>query len=85
MAILTRKRYEKQGYLFHPDFTGVFSDNWFTDCAHRDGVIVPAKDLVFEHAHPVFGKGQMDATYEKQNSIPAYKYNAAVYERLRNG
>jgi glycosyltransferase involved in cell wall biosynthesis len=85
MAILTRKRHEKQGYLFHPDFTGVFSDNWFTDCAHRDGVIVPAKDLVFEHAHPVFGKGQMDATYEKQNSIPAYKYNQAVYEGLKNG
>jgi hypothetical protein len=83
MAILTRKRYEAQGYMFHPQFTGVYSDNYFTDCAKRDDVIVQARDLVFEHLHPVFGKAEMDETYAKQNSSEAYNYNRSIYERLK--
>ena len=88
MAILTRKRYEDQGYLFHPDFTGVFSDNYFTDRANKDGVIVETKDLVFQHQHPFFSSDTfnpdvpVDETYAKQNSEQAYAYGKHVYETL---
>jgi len=82
MAIMTRKRYLDQGFMFHPDFTGVFSDNHFTDMAKKDGVIVDAKDLVFEHAHPIFGKAEVDETYANQNSELAYKFGKSVYDRL---
>jgi hypothetical protein len=40
MAILTRARYKDQGYLFHPDFFSVFSDNYFSTKAKHDGVII---------------------------------------------
>jgi hypothetical protein len=82
MAILTRKRLEQQGYLFHPKFTGVYSDNYFTDCAQRDGVIINAKELVFEHQHPAFGKAEMDDTYARQNSKENYAYGKHVYDTL---
>jgi hypothetical protein len=88
MAILTRKRYENQGFLFHPDFTGVFSDNYFTEKAKRDGVIVETKGLVFQHQHPFFNSDTfnpdvpVDETYAKQNSQQAYAYGKHVYERL---
>jgi len=85
MAILTRKRLIEQGHLFHPDFLGVFSDNWFTHCAKRDGVLVEAKDLVFEHHHPAFGKAELDETYAKQNSEAAYTYGKRVFEKLMEG
>jgi glycosyltransferase involved in cell wall biosynthesis len=83
MAILTRKRWQDQGFLFHPDFTGVFSDNYFSDMAYRDGVVVHAVGLTFEHQHPLFDKSvEVDTTYSTQNSEVAYKYGKAVYDRL---
>ena len=83
MAILTRARYENQGYLFHPDFFSVFSDNHFTDRAYADGVVIDAKDIVIEHLHPAFGKGEVDETYARSNDPANYEAGLATYERLK--
>lgn len=72
MAILNRKRYEKQGYMFHPDFFSVYSDNYFTWAANKDGVIKDAKHIVFEHKHPVFNKAEWDKTYLESNAKQNY-------------
>ena len=85
MAILTRARYLDQRYLFHPDFFSMYSDNWFSECAHRDGVVIDARDLVFEHLHPVFGKAEMDAVYARSNSTENYKAGERHLQRLQDG
>jgi len=85
MAILTRARYIEQGYLFHPDFFSMYSDNWFSECARRDGVVIDARDVVFEHLHPAFGKGEMDAVYQRSNTPENYHEGAYHYSRLCNG
>lgn len=86
MAILTRARYKQQGYLFHPEFFSMHSDNWFTECAFRDGVVIDARDrLTFEHLHPVFGKGEMDETYARSNADYRYKTGEGILRRLREG
>lgn len=72
MAILNRKRYDKQGYMFHPDFFSVYSDNYFTWLATKDGVIKNAKHIVFEHKHPIFTKAEWDKTYLESNSEQNY-------------
>jgi len=82
MAILTRKRLAQVGYLFHPRFKGVFSDNFFTLKAYNDGVLVHANDLIFKHLHPAFGTAEIDATYAKQNSAEAYEEGLAIYNEL---
>ena len=83
MAILNRARYENQGYLFHPDFFSVFSDNHFTDRAYADGVVIDAKEIVIEHMHPAFGKGEVDETYARSNDPANYEAGLATYERLK--
>jgi tetratricopeptide (TPR) repeat protein len=85
MAILTRARYLDQRYLFHPDFFSMYSDNWFSKCAHRDGVVIDARDLVFEHLHPVHGKGEIDAVYARSNAEANYKAGEQHYGRLQDG
>jgi hypothetical protein len=85
MAILTRARYLDQGYLFHPDFFSMYSDNWFSECAHRDGVVIDARDVVFEHLHPAFGKGEMDAVYARSNDSANYKAGERHLQRLQSG
>lgn len=85
MAIMTRARYKRQGFMFHPDFFSVYSDDWFTDCAKRDGVVIDRRDIVFEHLHPAFGKAEVDATYMRGNSEPAYRKGIIHHDRLKAG
>jgi hypothetical protein len=82
MAILTRARYIEQGYLFHPDFFSMYSDDWFSECARRDGVVIDARDVVFEHLHPAFGKAEMDATYARSNAAERYAHGQVLLRRL---
>lgn len=82
MAILNRKRYQKQGFLFHPAFISVFSDDYFTWAAKKDGVLKNAKHIVFEHQHPIFGKAQMDATYQHSNSPDKFAHGHLTFNTL---
>ncbi len=84
MAILTRARFLQQGFMFHPDFepAAMYSDNYFTERAYRDNVVIEARDIIFEHRHPVFGKAPMDATYAAQNAPEKYAAGKLIYERL---
>lgn len=85
MAICTRAYLAEDNFLFHPLFFGVYSDNWFTDCAYARGVVIEAPEIVFEHRHPFFGKGEPDATYARQNDPKRYEEGRAVYEHLKGG
>jgi hypothetical protein len=85
MAILNRARYENQGYLFHSEFFSVFSDNHFTDRAYADGVVIEAKDIVIEHLHPAFDKGEMDETYARSNAPANYEIGKNILARLTTG
>jgi len=83
MAILNRARYQQQRYLFHSEFFSVFSDNHFTDRAYADGVVIEAKDIVIEHLHPAFDKGEMDETYARSNDPVNYESGLVTYEKLK--
>jgi len=61
LGIITRKRYEKFGYFFYPGYESMFSDTELTVTAQRDGVVIEARHLLFEHMHPDAGKRQRDS------------------------
>jgi predicted O-methyltransferase YrrM len=63
----------------------MFSDNHFTDQAYADGVVIAAKDIVIEHMHPAFGKGEMDETYTRSNDQFHYQTGAGILRRLNDG
>lgn len=85
MAIMTRARYEQQGYMFHPAFWSMFSDNYFTDCAIRDRVIIESeKAITFRHIHPAFGLAELDETYARSNAAERYEQGFEIYQRLKN-
>jgi len=83
MSILTRKRYKEQGYLYHPEFFSMYSDTWFSHKAFMDGVVIDARDrLVFNHYHPLFGKGEWDETYKRSNSDTNYRRGKKTFDLL---
>ena len=60
LAIVSRARYDRLGYLFYPGYLSLFSDTEFTASAYADGAVIEAMNLVFEHHHPDCGKRQRD-------------------------
>lgn len=87
---MTRKRYERYGYLCHPDFESMYADNWFTFEARRDEAaglckIITRMDILFEHRHPIFGKGEPDEIYALQNRELAYREGAAIFHQKMTG
>jgi hypothetical protein len=54
MAIMTRNYYRQDFFMFHPWFTGVYSDNYFSHMAFRRNQVINGKELVFTHNHPFF-------------------------------
>jgi hypothetical protein len=84
MAILNRARYKQQGYMFHPEFFSVYSDNWFTNQAYDDGIVIDGKDITFIHMHPAFGLGEMDETYSRSNAKQNYESGKETLHRLQS-
>ena len=85
MAIMTRARYEQQGFFLHPDYFGLYSDNHLTLHAYRDGVAVNAKHIQMRHRNPIMeGKPleELDSTYRRQNAPERYAEGKAIFNRL---
>ncbi|MBI4485349.1 MAG: hypothetical protein HY655_05005 [Acidobacteria bacterium] len=78
-SILTRKYYDRYGYILYPGYHGLCSDNEFTIQARRDGVVRPARHIVFEHRHPDRGLAPMDEIYARQKAH--YKEAQELFRR----
>jgi len=80
-SLLTRAYYKKFGYLFWPEYLGMYADNEFTIVARRDGVVIDARHLFCEHRHPLYGHGEMDATHKHQHRREAFEIGEEIYRR----
>jgi glycosyltransferase involved in cell wall biosynthesis len=87
-SFLTRKylehltdAYGYEGGFFYPAYRGMYCDTEFTDLVRRDGILINARHLYFEHLHPFFQKGEMDATYHRQNAPEEYSYGKMIYDQ----
>ena len=85
VQILNRARWDAVGYLFHPAYVSMHSDDEFSIRAEQDGVVVNT-DILFRHEHWSTGERPMDAVYRRQNAEPRYKFGAALLKwRQSNG
>jgi glycosyltransferase involved in cell wall biosynthesis len=94
MPILSRARYQAQGYVFYPEYESMFADNDFCETARQDGVVIDARHLMFPHRHPMFDEkgpggwsedwqGRADVALRAQNRPEAYKIGKEIYARRK--
>ena len=64
--VISRQRYQKFGYFFHPKFFATFSDNFFSFLAHKDDVVVDEKNIEFYHDQSKYIKQTNDNTHSRR-------------------
>jgi hypothetical protein len=80
--ILSRALYNTRGYVFHPDYFGVYCDNDFTVRTQLECTILQVKGLGWNHDHPSNGTRQEDHIVRHQNSEAAYNYGANKFAEM---
>ena len=83
IAILTKARLKQQGTLFAEEYdacSGIFSDNEYTARAAKDGVIIPAKDVVFMHNNPLFTGAKQDDEFKRHNAQANYEKGEKIFK-----
>ncbi len=67
-SFMTRPYYERIGNFFYPEYVGYYADVDFTEMARRDGVVVDARHLTFQHRHWIGTNVPQDEVYMRQAS-----------------
>ncbi len=62
-SIIGRKYFERDGYVYHPDYVSMFCDNEAAEVAKIRGKYKFIDRSIFKHEHPVWTGKQMDENY----------------------
>lgn len=81
LPILTRKLYQRLGYVYYHRYFSMFADNDLTESAKLLNAYIPALDLTFQHRHWVNGLNKRDATYNRENSDHAYQMGQKLFNQ----
>jgi len=73
------------GWMAPPMLRHLYVDNAWKDlgAAAGPGALVYLPDVTVEHLHPIAGKAEYDAGYERVNAPAMYEADRAAYERYR--
>jgi glycosyltransferase involved in cell wall biosynthesis len=83
LPIMDRVYYEKQGYIYHPEYQHMFCDTDMTHKASLEGKLIIRNDLVFTHNHYSIGKSEKDCINTKADLT--FQQGEKVYlERVKN-
>jgi hypothetical protein len=83
LYILSRRRYEKLGYIANPAYQALWVDNEFTEHARQDGIVIDARHLHFHHCHPHQDGGAWDEVYASGNTPESWKQGLELFNRRK--
>lgn len=84
LSILTRKRYDRFGYVFYPQYESLFSDTEFTEVAYREGRVINGKQILMEHMHPDCNKRPRDNFDNAHASQSRWKTGEMLFNYRKN-
>ena len=85
LSILGRKYYDRFGFIYHPDYTSLWSDVEATEVAYMMGKYKYMGDdkILFRHFHPAWGLAQYDEQYRQTESQELWVKDKAVIDSHR--
>lgn len=82
LPILSKSVIDRLGYIYYPEYTGMFADNDLFEVCHKLGVVTQTF-LTFPHNHWVNGKAKKDATYDRHNNNESWNHGAKLLDERR--
>lgn len=79
MNICDHKYYDRFGYIYHPSYLSVYSDDENTQRAQKLGKIQYIDNHLFEHNHHLFNKSEADALNRKNDGPNMYAHDLEVF------
>lgn len=81
-AMLSRKYYDLDGYIYHPDFKSVFADNYQQYMAKKRFQYRLIDKPILEHRHFAWGYGEKDALLIKTENKETYHQDSLTYQKM---
>ena len=77
--------YKKLGYMYHPFYESVYSDNDFTEMSRLMGKYAYIHKEIFIHLHPIWqeSKTEWDAQYKASEHPDVYKRDKDTYNKRK--
>jgi hypothetical protein len=82
--MMHRKYFERDGWIYHPDFKSVYADNFQQDLAKRRGMYKFVNLPILMHKHSMWGYGVHDALTLRNENGENYHKDKLVWQRLLN-
>lgn len=82
MSIMDKQYYDRDGYIYHPDYKSLFCDNEAQEVAKLRGRYIFIKRRLFNHNHPAWGLAPMDALMVHTESF--HLEDKATFERRKS-
>jgi len=83
MVVMGKTYYDRTKYLYHPDYTSLFSDNEQTEVAQNLGKMFKSDTCLFKHEHPMNNRTVSNDALYKRNE-PFWDIDKKVYERRKS-
>jgi hypothetical protein len=83
MSIMDRKYYERDRYIYNPEYKSLWCDAEATEVAWMRGRYAYAPIILFDHLHPAWGLAPMDKQYLRSETRELWDHDKAVIERHR--
>ena len=80
-VILDTKIVRKLGYMAPPALKHLYLDNFWRDLGSSMGTLRYNHDVIVEHMHPAFHKGDWDEQYRQVNAPDVYSHDQSVYNQ----
>lgn len=82
LSIIGRKYFERDNYIYHPEFKSFFCDNLAQDLAKARGKYHFVNEIIFDHLHASYGKSQNDELYRKNDKY--WRQDELLYKKLKS-
>jgi len=81
MSIIGRKYYDRDKYIYHPDYISLWCDNEAMEVGIKRNKLQYIDNVLFNHNHPAWGKVPFDEQYTKTESF--YRIDEATYNQRK--
>jgi hypothetical protein len=82
--MMHREYFQRDGWIYHPDFFSVYADNFQQDLARRRGLYKFVNQRILSHQHSMWGYGTHDSLVIRNENRDLYERDRLTWQRLLN-